>query len=94
MMSPNTPMGLNNSTPALMAAPMYQNHTNFDNLASNTNWSATTGNFNNKWANNQSQTVKQDWSAFESLLPNQNGNQENSNTTKKLSNNDMMDLLG
>lgn len=60
-------------------------------------WSGPTqpGNFNNKWANNQTpQTnMKQDWSAFESLLPTANNNQTSNNNTKKLTDNEMMDLL-
>ncbi|XP_063534829.1 SCY1-like protein 2 [Cydia strobilella] len=55
------------------------------------NWppGAPSGNFDNKWANNQNnQTkMKQDWSAFESLLP----TSENGNVKK--SDNEMMDLL-
>ncbi|KAL4704784.1 hypothetical protein ACJJTC_015031 [Scirpophaga incertulas] len=53
-------------------------------------------NFNNKWANNQNNqtTMKQDWSAFESLLPSQSqNNNQSSDSVKKLSNNEMMDLL-
>lgn len=51
---------------------------------------APNGNFNNKWANQAN--VLQDWSAFESLLPNSNENQNNN--SKKINNNEMMDLLG
>ncbi|KAH9636247.1 hypothetical protein HF086_009443 [Spodoptera exigua] len=61
------------------------------------NWNApSSGNFNNKWANNQtqSQAKKQDWSAFESLLPTPNNNTTTSNSNvKPLSDNEMMDLL-
>ncbi|XP_045499211.1 SCY1-like protein 2 isoform X3 [Colias croceus] len=64
-------------------------------LPPSTGWNNNTpsGNFNNKWAGNQS--MKQDWSAFESLLPSQTQNNSNSNNNpKKLSNSEMMDLLG
>ncbi|XP_049872710.1 SCY1-like protein 2 [Pectinophora gossypiella] len=63
------------------------------NVTSN-QWNANSGNFNNKWANNQSHpaNVKQDWSAFESLLPNQKTENANNNV-KKLNDNEMMDLL-
>ncbi|KAI5637620.1 protein kinase domain-containing protein [Phthorimaea operculella] len=63
------------------------------NIAAN-QWNAN-ANFNNKWATNQNQSnMKQDWSAFESLLPSQNQKTENANNNvKKLSNNEMMDLL-
>lgn len=56
------------------------------------NTNSTNANFNNKWANKQNNqtAIKQDWSAFESLLPNQNNN---TNEVKKLSDNEMMDLL-
>lgn len=57
---------------------------------------STTANFNNKWANNQNNqtNMKQDWSAFESLLPTQTQNTNtNNNNVKKLSNSEMMDLL-
>lgn len=63
-------------------------------LASNAGWT-TTGNYDNKWAssqNNQS-NMKQDWSAFESLLPNQNKETGNSNNNVKKNDNEMMDLL-
>ncbi|CAH0399667.1 unnamed protein product [Chilo suppressalis] len=69
-------------------------------LPANTGWSNTaSGNFNNKWANNQNnQTkMKQDWTAFESLLPSQtqNNNQTSTNNNiKKLTSSEMMDLLG
>ncbi|XP_023936114.1 SCY1-like protein 2 [Bicyclus anynana] len=57
------------------------------------NFTSPSGNFNNKWANNQNQTnIKQDWSAFESLLPTQ-GQSNNNNEIKKLSDSEMMDLL-
>ncbi|XP_028172780.1 SCY1-like protein 2 [Ostrinia furnacalis] len=72
----------------------------FDNqlaLPPNTGWNPqTTGNFNNKWANNQNQqtNMKQDWSAFESLLPSQsNNNPTTNNNVKKLTDSEMMDLL-
>lgn len=84
----------------------YPNAMPFDNqlaLPPNTGWSGPTGNlsspsanFNNKWANNQNNqtSMKQDWSAFESLLPNQSQNStNNNNTVKKLSKSEMMDLL-
>lgn len=76
----------------------YQNQfTPFDNQpALPTNWNAPpSGNFNNKWANNQnqSQAKKQDWSAFESLLPTPNNNTPSNSNVKKLSDNEMMDLL-
>ncbi|XP_047531256.1 SCY1-like protein 2 [Vanessa atalanta] len=60
------------------------------------NFSNPSGNFNNKWANNQNNqnSMKQDWSAFESLLPNQNQNSTNNNNpVKKLNTSEMMDLL-
>uniref|UniRef100_A0A2A4K326 Protein kinase domain-containing protein n=1 Tax=Heliothis virescens TaxID=7102 RepID=A0A2A4K326_HELVI len=69
----------------------------FDNQSSiaSTNWSTTSaGNFNNKWANNQNPSkVKQDWSAFESLLPTADSNTSSNNNVKKLTDNEMMDLL-
>ncbi|XP_026736517.1 SCY1-like protein 2 [Trichoplusia ni] len=73
------------------------NHPNqysgFDNQTQ-VNWtSASAANFNNKWANNQNQGNKQDWSAFESLLPTANNNQTGDNNAKKLTDNEMMDLL-
>ncbi|XP_022827750.1 SCY1-like protein 2 [Spodoptera litura] len=76
----------------------FQNQFNaFDNQpALPTNWNApSSGNFNNKWANNQNQAQakKQDWSAFESLLPTPNNNTPSNSNTKKLSDNEMMDLL-
>lgn len=84
----------------------YPNAMPFDNqlaLPPNTGWSGPTGNlsssnanFNNKWANNQNNqsSMKQDWSAFESLLPNQSqSSTNNNNTVKKLSKSEMMDLL-
>ncbi|XP_026748756.1 SCY1-like protein 2 [Galleria mellonella] len=79
----------------------YQNNmpTGFNSqlaLPPTTGWSPASGNFNNKWANNQNQgNMKQDWSAFESLLPNQsqNNNQTTNNNVKKLSDSEMMDLL-
>lgn len=84
----------------------YPNTMPFDNqlaLPPNTGWSGPTGNlssssanFNNKWANNQNNqtSMKQDWSAFESLLPNQSqSSTNNNNTVKKLSKSEMMDLL-
>lgn len=38
--------------------------------------------------------MKQDWSAFESLLPTANSNTtSNNNNVKKLTDNEMMDLL-
>ncbi|XP_041980079.1 SCY1-like protein 2 [Aricia agestis] len=54
----------------------------------------TTGNFNNKWANNQNKqtNVKQDWSAFESLLPTSNNN-SNDNSKKNDNTNESVDLL-
>ncbi|KAJ0183085.1 hypothetical protein K1T71_001061 [Dendrolimus kikuchii] len=55
-----------------------------------TAWNTPQSNFNNKWTNNQTQNVKQDWSAFESLLPNQ---QMNNDKVKNLNDNEMMDLL-
>lgn len=64
----------------------------FDNNLMNVN----SGNFDNKWANNENNQskMKQDWSAFESLLPNQSkGNENSNNNVKKLSDNEMMDLL-
>ncbi|CAH0587149.1 unnamed protein product [Chrysodeixis includens] len=67
----------------------------FDNQ-SQANWSsASAANFNNKWTNNQNQNQgnKQDWSAFESLLPTANNNQTGDNNAKKLTDNEMMDLL-
>ncbi|KAG6447869.1 hypothetical protein O3G_MSEX005229 [Manduca sexta] len=70
-----------------------QNTSNFDNqLALMPGWSASNPNFNNKWSNNQTQNqkVKQDWSAFESLLPTQS---TSNNNVKKLSDSEMMDLL-
>ncbi|KAG7298869.1 hypothetical protein JYU34_017324 [Plutella xylostella] len=62
----------------------------------NNSWSQNGGNFNNKWTSNQNQAnTKQDWSAFESLLPSQaQNNSQNNNNVKKLSPTDMMDLLG
>ncbi|CAG9132618.1 unnamed protein product [Plutella xylostella] len=62
----------------------------------NNSWSQNGGNFNNKWTSNQNQAnTKQDWSAFESLLPSQTqNNSQNNNNVKKLSPTDMMDLLG
>lgn len=54
-----------------------------------TAWNNPQSNFNNKWTNNQTQNVKQDWSAFESLLP----SQQNNDKVKKLNDNEMMDLL-
>ncbi|XP_037969604.2 SCY1-like protein 2 [Plutella xylostella] len=62
----------------------------------NNSWSQNGGNFNNKWTSNQNQAnTKQDWSAFESLLPTQTqNNSQNNNNVKKLSPTDMMDLLG
>jgi hypothetical protein len=66
-------------------------------LPPNTAWSSNPGNFNNKWANNQNNqsNMKQDWSAFESLLPNQNqnNNQNSNDNVKKLTSGEMMDLL-
>ncbi|CAB3254404.1 unnamed protein product [Arctia plantaginis] len=72
----------------------YQNFDNQLALTSNA-WTASPGNFNNKWANNQTSqsNVKQDWSAFESLLPTANSNQNTNNNVKKLTDNEMMDLL-
>ncbi|XP_068633859.1 SCY1-like protein 2 [Battus philenor] len=84
--------------------PAYSHHASgFDNqlaLPAATGWTAptptptpTNANFNNKWANNQNkQTImKQDWSAFESLLPTQN--QNNNNSIKKEESSEMVDLL-
>ncbi|XP_028027574.1 SCY1-like protein 2 [Bombyx mandarina] len=54
-------------------------------------WPATpNSNFNNKWVNNQNPhtNTRQDWSAFESLLPDQS-----TNNNKKMADNEMMDLL-
>lgn len=72
----------------------------FDNKPAvpSANWSSTSSaNFNNKWANNQSQAnnkTKQDWSAFESLLPTgDSSTSNNNNNVKKLTDNEMMDLL-
>lgn len=68
-------------------------YSGFDNQTQ-VNWtSASAANFNNKWANNQNQGNKQDWSAFESLLPTANNNQTGDNNSKKLTDNEMMDLL-
>ncbi|XP_063891505.1 SCY1-like protein 2 [Helicoverpa armigera] len=73
--------------------------TGFDNKPAvpSSNWSSTSSaNFNNKWANNQSQAnnkTKQDWSAFESLLPTGDSSTSNNNNVKKLTDNEMMDLL-
>lgn len=84
---PNQPFGYQNQN-----AP-----TGFDTqlaLPPATGWSPASGNFNNKWANGQNQNVKQDWSAFESLLPSQqNNNQNSNNNVKKLTSSEMMDLL-
>ncbi|CAG9562341.1 unnamed protein product [Danaus chrysippus] len=66
------------------------------NSAANTTFGNQSANFNNKWANNQSNqnNMKQDWSAFESLLPSQTkNNSSNNNNVKKLSDSEMMDLL-
>lgn len=65
----------------------------FDNLS--TTSAAGPANFNNKWANNQQNQnkVKQDWSAFESLLPTANNNSTPNSEVKKLTDNEMMDLL-
>ncbi|XP_034829277.1 SCY1-like protein 2 [Maniola hyperantus] len=58
------------------------------------NFTDPSGNFNNKWANNQTKQtkMKQDWSAFESLLPTQ-GQSNNNNDVKKPNDSEMMDLL-
>lgn len=66
----------------------------FDNPTSVTTWSnsgnTNASNFNNKWTTNQTNSnVKQDWSAFESLLP----SNSNNNEKKKVNENEMMDLL-
>lgn len=71
----------------------YQNQfTGFDALPTS---SAGPANFNNKWANNPNNQnkVKQDWSAFESLLPTANNNPTPNSEVKKLTDNEMMDLL-
>ncbi|GBP52088.1 SCY1-like protein 2 [Eumeta japonica] len=68
-------------------------------LQFNTGWgnnnSTVTGSLNNKWATSPQNTLKQDWSAFESLLPDQrdNKNNKNNNSNKSMNNGDMMDLL-
>ncbi|XP_075975101.1 SCY1-like protein 2 [Anticarsia gemmatalis] len=77
----------------------YQNQfQGFDNQLAlpSTAWTSPSGaNFNNKWANNQTNqtNMKQDWSAFESLLPTANNTSATNNNVKKLTDNEMMDLL-
>ncbi|XP_022124599.2 SCY1-like protein 2 [Pieris rapae] len=71
-------------------SPMSSMTYGFQNHLALTSSPPPNGNFNNKWTNQTN--IKQDWSAFESLLPNSNEN-KNSNE-KKFSNNEMMDLLG
>lgn len=61
-----------------------------------TTWSnsgnTNASNFNNKWTTNQTNSnLKQDWSAFESLLPSQSNT--NNNGSSKVKENEMMDLL-
>lgn len=109
---PNVPQPINQRQPSQPSLPNYNlnmvnpstNYTMpFDNqlaLPPSTGWPTGTsnqsGNFNNKWANNQNNqgSMKQDWSAFESLLPTQTQNTtNNNNNVKKLSNSEMMDLL-
>ncbi|CAG9787952.1 unnamed protein product [Diatraea saccharalis] len=94
----NTSIGPNRSYTHNSSTP-----TGFDSqpaLPANTGWSGNaSGNFNNKWANNQNNqtNMKQDWTAFESLLPSQtqtNNNQGSNNNIKKLTSSEMMDLLG
>ncbi|CAK1541904.1 unnamed protein product [Leptosia nina] len=61
-------------------------------IPSTASWSSSpSGNFNNKWTASQTSS-KQDWSAFESLLP--NSNEASNSNVKKPNNNEMMDLLG
>ncbi|KAJ8723543.1 hypothetical protein PYW08_003455 [Mythimna loreyi] len=80
------------STPSMASNYSYQSQfTGFDSLSSSSTGPA---NFNNKWANNQNQSkAKQDWSAFESLLPTPNNNSAPNSDVKKLTDNEMMDLL-
>lgn len=80
------------STPSMASNYSYQSQfAGFDTLSTS---SAGPANFNNKWANNQNQNkAKQDWSAFESLLPMANNNPTPSSDVKKLTDNEMMDLL-
>lgn len=66
-------------------------------LLQSNQWENSNSSMNNKWMkqSNQSQNIRQDWSAFESLLPDQsqgNGN-GNNNNVKKLNTNEMMDFL-
>lgn len=51
---------------------------------------------NNKWmkqSSSNSLNTRQDWSAFESLLPEQSQGNGNNNDVKKLNSNEMMDFL-
>ncbi|KAI8421432.1 hypothetical protein MSG28_009499, partial [Choristoneura fumiferana] len=82
-----TPQYNSNTTPQSQPNYGFNQNSPFGQLAlpSSTSWtSPTSGNFNNKWANNQNNqtTMKQDWSAFESLLPTATNNNENGNTKK------------
>lgn len=91
----NSPVGNTIGAMGNLNSPMSSMTYGFQNqlaLPPGTGWNNTApnGNFNNKWANQTN--IKQDWSAFESLLPNSNENK--SNNDKKFSNNEMMDLLG
>lgn len=76
------PMGMENPNPLLRQGDQ---------------WDSTNSHLNNKWMkhSNQTNNVRQDWSAFESLLPDQNqGNGNgNNNNVKKLDTNEMMDFL-
>ena len=81
------------STPSMVSNYSYQSQfSGFDVLSTA---SAGPVNFNNKWANNPNNQakVKQDWSAFESLLPTANNNATPNRDDKKLTDNEMMDLL-
>lgn len=69
---------------------------NANPLLQNNQWeNSNNSHLNNKWMkqSNQTHNTRQDWSAFESLLPEESQGTGNNNDVKKLNSNEMMDFL-